>query len=319
MKLAPLLAQYLYNNKKLDLPGIGSFLLDPSVDIDTEPGKQQKPAVAEGISFESNPATRESAELISYISARSGKMKALAAADLDSFLELAQQFLNIGKPFILEGIGSIMKTRTGQYEFTPGTLLTEKLKDLPVKEKSNAPAAANEESFNNYNPMIAPRPAPAKWRKPVLAFLIVAGAGLAIWGGYTISKRFADKNTTVAASAADTNLPQTVIVPDTTVIPADSVPVPAQTTQALVQVQPPAAAPDSPAGKYKYVLETANRKRAFERYNKLKTYEWNVNMETKDSVVFKLYLVLPTLVKDTARVRDSLSVVNGRKVYIETK
>lgn len=317
MKLAPLLAQYLYSTKRLDLPGIGSFLLDPAVNIDPEPGKQQKPAVAEGITFESNPATKESAELISYISAQSGKMKALAAADLDSFLELAQQFLNIGKPFMLEGIGSIIKIRSGQYEFTPGTLLSEKLKELPAKEKVLAPAAANEESFNNYNPLIAPRPASAKWRKPVLAFLIIAGAGLAVWGGYTISKRFADKNTTVAASAADSNSPQTVIVPETTIVPADSVPV--QTTQAPVQAPPPATTVDLPAGKYKYILETANRKRAFERYNKLKTYEWNVNMETKDSVVFKLYLVLPTLVQDTARVRDSLSVVNGRKVYIETK
>ena len=317
MKLAPLLAQYLYSTKRLDLRGIGSFLLDPSVNIDPEPGKQQKPAVAEGITFESNPATKESAELISYISAQSGKMKALAAADLDSFLELAQQFLNIGKPFMLEGIGSIVKIRSGQYEFTPGTLLTEKLKDLPAKEKTNAPTAANEESFNNYNPMIAPRPAPAKWRKPVLAFLIVAGVGLAVWGGYTISKRFADKNNTVVAAAADTNSPQTVIVPETTIVPPDSIPV--QATQAPLQAPPPVTTAALPAGEYKYVLETANRKRAFERYNKLKTYEWNVNMETKDSVVFKLYLVLPTLVQDTARVRDSLSVVNGRKVYIETK
>ena len=36
MKLALLLAQYLYSHKKLDLPGIGTFHLDPSVIIDPE-------------------------------------------------------------------------------------------------------------------------------------------------------------------------------------------------------------------------------------------------------------------------------------------
>ena len=34
--------------------------------------------------------------------AQTGKIKALASADLESYLELAQQFLNIGKPYLLE-------------------------------------------------------------------------------------------------------------------------------------------------------------------------------------------------------------------------
>jgi len=68
---------------------------------------------------------------------------------------------------------------------------------------------------------------------------------------------------------------------------------------------------------FKYVLETAGKKRAINRYNKLKEYRWDVQMETKDSIQYKIFLILPTLAMDTSRVADSLTALNGRKVYIE--
>jgi len=84
LKFAPLLAQFLYTHKRLDLPGIGSFILDPSTVVDSELTKQGKPAILEGVSFENNSAIKQSAELISFIAGQTGKIKALAAADLDS-------------------------------------------------------------------------------------------------------------------------------------------------------------------------------------------------------------------------------------------
>ena len=119
MKLASILTQYLYTNKRLDLTSIGTFLLDPSAILETENGKNSKQDITSGITFESNSAMPESPELISYISSQMGKMKALASADLNSHLELARQFLNIGKPFLFEGIGNLVKTKSGQYEFIP--------------------------------------------------------------------------------------------------------------------------------------------------------------------------------------------------------
>ena len=83
----------------------------------------------EGVSFESNVLAKETAELIGFISSQAGKMKALAAADLDSHLELAQQFLNIGKPFLFEGIGSLVKLQSGKFEFITGDAVTEKIKE----------------------------------------------------------------------------------------------------------------------------------------------------------------------------------------------
>jgi hypothetical protein len=295
LKLAYLLAQYLYTNKRLDLPGIGTFFLDPSVIIDTENSKQRN-LMPEGISFKSNSSIHESPELISYISAKSGKMKALAISDLESHLELAQQFLNIGKPFSFEGIGNLVKLRQGEFEFTPGTIITEKIKDAADKETPRTSKKDTTEA--KYSAFLSTPAAKSRWKKPVAAFLVICGIALAIWGGYTIAtKNSGDDSNDVS----ETNTEQTIPVsdtsflnkPDTTVIQKAKL-----------------------ADNYKYILEIAKAKRAFQRYNQLKTNQWKVELETADSVDYKLFLLLPAS-PDTTRIVDSLTAMTGRKVYIE--
>ena len=294
MKLAPLLANYLYSQKKLDLPGIGSFILDPSVSLETD-AKQHKPFVTEGISFENNPAIKECADLINYISSQTGKMKALAAADLSSHLELIQQFLNIGKPFLLEGIGSLVKIKSGKFEFTSGSLQAERLKDLTAKEA--AATSATEESFSSYEPLSHRKVSVISWKKPVMFLLAIAGIGIAVWGGYTIYKRNSVKPSGETSLAAE-NQPETIQVTDT----------------ALAVKKDAIISPPVTSG-YKFILETASKKRALNRYTTLKKYQWDVHLETKDSLQFKLFLVLNAT--DTTRIVDSLTALNGRKVYIE--
>lgn len=72
-----------------------------------------------------------------------------------------------------------------------------------------------------------------------------------------------------------------------------------------------------PAGNYKFVLETSDSLRAFTRFKRLKTFQWNVQMETKDSLSFKIFMLLPATATDTSRILDSLSRLNGRRVHIE--
>ena len=70
-----------------------------------------------------------------------------------------------------------------------------------------------------------------------------------------------------------------------------------------------------PDSNYKYVLEIAKSKRAFRRYNQLKEINWKVHLETQDSIQYKLYMLLSS--RDTTRTLDSLTVMTGRKVFIE--
>jgi len=52
LKLAQLLAQYLYTNKHLELPGLGSFLLDPNMEFEQVTDKQGKKVNMEGASVD---------------------------------------------------------------------------------------------------------------------------------------------------------------------------------------------------------------------------------------------------------------------------
>jgi hypothetical protein len=319
LKLAPLLAQYLYTNKRLDLPGFGTFHFDSSLVSVPENKKQESIANMQGVTFENNNSIKESPDLISFISAQTGKIKALAAADLDSYLELAQQFLNIGKPFLLEGIGSIVKIKSGEFAFTSGQIMPETMKDYSAREISAT--SSTEESFSDHKNIFNLRKAKVKWRKPVAFLLVVAGIALAVWGGYTIYKKTKPKDDSVATAPAETKKQEekkdeTVLVTDTakylpvqqlqdTVKKKDSVIVPVQNI------------PAPPIGTTKFVLEVSNAKRAFERLAKLKAYLWNVKIETTDSVSYKLYMLLPATAADTSRMMDSLTLLNGRRVYIE--
>lgn len=302
LKLAPLLAQYLYIHKRLDLPGLGSFLLDPSTIIEQENSRQSKLLPIEGVSFDYNPSLKESPELIQFISSQTGKIKALAAADLDSHLGLAQQFINIGKPFLFEGIGSLSKIKSGEFTFTPGLLLTEKFVDQQIKEVANS--STTEEQATDYKSVFYAPKTKTRWVKPAMLLLILIGIGLAIWGGYTVYKRTsANEKVAAANNKAETNENIITIVPDSLVTPKKD------STIATTQV--------IPAGTTKFVLETANADRAFPRFAKLKTFQWNVQMETKDSVTYKIFMLLPVSAADTTRVADSLKRLTGKRVYIE--
>jgi len=303
VKITSLLTQYLYTHHRMDLPGIGTFTLDPSA-IQALENSKQRSAVLEGISFQNNPSLKESPDLVAYISAQSGKMKALAASDLESFIEVAQQFLNIGKPFTLDGIGTLVKTNLKECEFIPIAVTAEKVKELNSTKESAKPAsvrqdattapatAAPQQAYESFLSEAAPK---QRWKKPVMALALIAGLGLTIWGGYAISKNAASNKATDAV--VSTPPPEA----DTTA---------AASADTLTKEQPVIAS------SYKYVLEEGNRQRAIKRYNQLRTNLWDVKLETNDSVKFKLYLLLPVN-SDTTRVLDSLTVMTGRRVYIE--
>lgn len=298
MKLATLLVQYLIAHKRLDLPGIGSFLINETAYPESESHRHDKQAGMETVSFESNAAIKQSPDLVQFIADQTGKIKALAAADLESHLALAQQFLNIGNPFLFEGIGNLVKIRSGEYALTTGPRIPEKTKEYMSGEKQDTLRSA--ETQGDYKKIFYSGNIKMKWGNPLVIILIVAGLALAVWGGYTVYKMTAAKK--IAGAENKNKQEETVPVNDTIMQQKDSAVAPAQPT---------------PAGMQKFVLEVCNAQRAYERYGRLKTFQWNVQLETKDSLTYKLFMVLPASASDTSHLIDSLSRLNGRRVYIE--
>ena len=295
MKIPSLLAQYFYCHQRLDLPGIGTFLLD-NASLSALQNSKQRSAMLDGVRFESKPFLKDTPDLIAFIAEKTGKMRALAAADLDSHLVLAEEFLNIGKPFAFEGIGIITKLKPGEFDFTPVSILTEKVKDFQTRDTEPAPAKESN-SEKKYESFLSPSKTKAGWKKPVVALILVCGIGAAVWSGYVISQRVKKTN---KAPLSENNPSEPQPVADTASIYKDTV-----ATQIVPQADPD----------YKYVLEVAKSKRAFKRYNQLKELDWNVQLETTDSIQFKLFMKLP--VSDTSKTLDSLMAMTGKKVYIE--
>lgn len=309
MKLAPLLAQFLYTNKRLDLPGIGVFLFDGPTGFEADNGKQDRSVNPPAISFENKPSNRDANDLVEFIAAKTGKQKALAAADLDSHLELIQQFLNIGKPFLLEGVGNLVKLKSGEIAFTSGQALPESLKDYSVREISST--SSTEQTFSDYRKVLNQGDVKTNWRKPAVFLLVIAGIGFAIWGGYTVYKM----NSTPKKQAITNNNKKENDLPAKKIIPVnvDTTNNPDTIAISNTKKEEPIVA----TGKLKYIIEKAEGKRAFERLAKLRSYFWPVQLETKDSVNYTLYMILPSSYADTTRILDSLTLLNGKRVHVE--
>jgi hypothetical protein len=307
------LAQYLYQNKKLDLPGIGSFALDPSAVI-PEAGDRHMQTPASGISFKNITVTTADDALVQFIREHTGKMKPLAAADLDFYLTTGKQLLNIGKPFYIDGIGTLIKNKEGRFDFTPGEYLTTKLEELTEKKQPSV------QSFEE-----APRehePSSNNIRQGALLFGLVAGLLLLGWGGYYLYKR----NTYVEPTAESK---PAVAIPDSTPQPADTSKTstqnpaaPSASTQPATQqpTQPAAnvvsTAPDATLFKF-IILETERKGHALRRYNQLLGFQLNIKMEQKDSAYFKLYFPIMATYRDTTHIKDSLADVYAAHVTIE--
>jgi hypothetical protein len=302
LKLAPLLAQYLYEHKKIDLAGIGTFLLDPTAR--TNPDAQH---ASEGISFQNNAAVKDDEALISYISSQTGKMKSLASSDLSSYLELARQFLNIGKPFQIEGIGTLVKQKSGQFEFTADHLLVDKIKDSGIKELSAT--STSDGSLTTYESLKPHAEKSPPYKRIFLGLLIIATTALIIWAGYKLSKSNSPNDVTEEQKTTEETVP---VNDDTTghVSPAtDTITTNKQTTIAPTP------------GTYHFVIETANRQRAVHRYEMLKKGGVPVQISTADSITYKLFFLLPATPADTARIADSLTIwypaMNKKRAFAE--
>lgn len=301
MKLSALFAKYLYQHKQLNLPGIGVFTIDPAIVV-PDAADKTFPDFVRQIQFTQKNITAPDEDFINFIRTETGKIKPLAESDLDSFLSDGKILLNIGKPFHLEGIGSIQKTRAGLYEFTPGEPLHIKLEGFNTETKEDHSAKKAVFAEDNSQGTGA--------RKLLIALGVIIGIALVIWGGYSLYNR----NSNVGVASTDDNI---VIPPADTArkgIILDSVQKIIASTADSVQKSIAAA------GTYKFVIErTYNRTRAFKRFYQIKDNLTDIKMESSpDSTFFKLYFILPATPADTTRIKDSLKTWYGRKqVFIE--
>ena len=322
MKISVLVAQYFYQHRVLNLPGIGSFYLSDVVDVQTIADKNSRDLI-EHIHFAQKAITRPDDQLIEFIRKHTGKIRPLAESDLDTFVADGKLMLNIGKPFHIEGIGTLHKNKDAVYEFTPGQPVVQRLEapipltsadqqdpERPLKRKS----VFDEDPHERRNASI---------RRTAIGVGLVVGIGIILWGGYSLfsSKVKTAPNTASASSTNEQDTQRTssylhnlndpqkalndIVKKDSNIAGAkgtDSTQKAAVTAVPATTTAAPVAA--GPSRTFKYILQTTKlRKTAQDMYDKLKP---KVELEAVDSTLFRIVISLPGSPADTARIKDSL-------------
>lgn len=283
MKIEQLLVQHFYNNREVTLQGMGTFTLSPDFVMPKDNDKDAE-IPDNAISFEYNDRATADDALIDYIVQQTRKMKSLAAADLESYLVLGKQFLNIGKPFKIDGVGMLVKNQQGELEFTKGYSFHAKLE--------NTPAALKEARVNPEISFASEAKKTEGGNKNVLliaGLIIILGLiGTAVW-------YFFIRNTNPVAE------------PATVEVKADTTKVitPSADTVALTST-PPIAADDGYTFKVVF-MQTADSAAAVSRMNVLTARNHKVIMYKTDSVTYRLAEPFTLPLTDTARIKDSLN------------
>ncbi|MGN6532739.1 MAG: hypothetical protein ACTHK0_13440 [Ginsengibacter sp.] len=179
MKIEQVLVHYLLKTKKLTLQGIGTFDLNASLPDTADP---DKPIILpeNSVTFHYDPKVTEDEGLVDFIVEHTHKIKPLAASDLDSFLSLGRQFLNIGKPFTLPNIGTLEKLNSGILAFKPGQLVAQKIEPNKVRSEEQEGNEPEERMFNDYQKNRRSNSG-AKVLVVLLVLIILGFIGWAVW------------------------------------------------------------------------------------------------------------------------------------------
>lgn len=277
MKIERALLNYLIKNKRLPLPGIGVFELQGSV---PDRGESNRAVILPegGIEFTQTPVMAADEELIQFVSEQTGKIKPLAESDLDSYLMLGRQFINLGNPFIIAGIGSLEKDKSGKLYFRQGAWVAEKLDNeikSEIRDETAEPTPEN--SIDDFQ-----RRGSKNRSKTILIAVGILLLALILWAVW----RFGFNDDTAK---------------DTSATPAVNI-----DTNAAIQTQPADTFATIATGFKIIVNEYASLASASKRYNDLTRFGRNVVLFTNDSLTYYVAENFDLPLSDTTKMKDSL-------------
>ncbi len=299
MKIDHVLVHYLLKTKHLSLQGIGTFQLDASLPDSADP---DKPIIipADAIKFNYNPKTTEDDELVDFIVLHTKKIKPLASSDLDSFLSLGRQFLNIGKPFSLYGMGTLEKLNSGELVFIGGQLVAPRMEPQRVKIEDEGAEEHEENMFNDYQKERRGNNG-LKTLLIIISLFILGLIAWAVWH-YVLNKDNNAENLTTTGK---------IIPISDSVHKRDSMAI----YGPLVDSSKINKKNASDSITFKVVIrEYTDKQAALARLAKLKSHNRKAIMYTNDSITYKIAEPSMLPLSDTTRVLDSL-----KRYYLKAK
>lgn len=301
LKIDQVLVHYLLKNKLLTLQGIGTFQLDATIPDSMDP---ERPIIIpeNAITFHYDPKVKEDEGLVDFIVEHTNKIKPLASSDLDSYLSLGRQFLNIGKPLTIPNIGTLEKLNSGELAFQPGELIAQKMEPHKLKHEGVEEEVEEENLFNDYQK----ERRSDTGKKVFYALLIIIFIGLIGWAIYHFNSNKNEPPESISSTEAIVPVTDSAVKKDTTVAPV---------------------AIDSNKNKpgfvdtfsFKVVVnEYDNLQAAQSRLATLKSYNRKVILYTDDSIIYKIAETSMRPLSDTTKVLDSFRRYYSR-AYIDIK
>ncbi len=287
----------------MSLQGLGTFSIDIPLPEVTD---NEKPVAipANAVSFQYDPKVGEDESIIDFIVTHTKKIKPLASADLDSFLTLGRQFLNIGKPFTIHNIGTLDKLKSGVLEFRPGQLILQKMEAPRDLTENDVEENDSENLFNDYQKDRGSNS--GKRALAVIILLVIVGFGAwAVW--FFLFKKNDDQP-----------LPAENIVP----VSDSASHSPNSFSNGSVQDTSRLASPgNTDTASFDVVVkETKIKAIAVTRLALLESYGRNVVMYTNDSITYKVAEPFRLPLSDTTKILDSLrKYYSSGKSYIEIR
>ena len=296
MKIEQLIVQYLYINKKVTLQGIGTFKLDSAVVLPAENDKDKDFVMPENaFEFEYNLKAGEDDGLIKYIVEHTRKILPLASADLDSYVMLAKQFLNIGKPLVIEGVGTIQKNQQGTYQFIPGSFITPKIDDIPkqLREKRDESVSFESEGKTNNS------------RRNLfigITILVLILSGLGLYYALVYNKSAEPEPFVQQETVADTTKKDTAAS--------------AMAVDTIVKIA--AAVVKTDSNNFRIVIKSyPTQQLAQKAYDRLTYYGHKLELIKVDSLKYEVAMPFKSPLSDTVRAKDSLRTFFGGKPYVK--
>ena len=301
MKIEQLLVQYLYKNKSVSLQDIGHFTLSPDVAI---PAATEKEAVLPdgAIQFTYDRKATQDEGLIAYIVEQTRKIRPLAISDLESYGNLSRQFLNIGKPMVIEGLGTLVKSQEDNFEFIQGKTVHPKLQtnNVVIKEKlqDDISFSTPEKTGSSKKGLLA---------GIVIVFILSAAAAIYYFTIYSKDKYVPVEQTqaVVPAQTLDTASANNQTIIDS----AD---------KAIMQRDSITAIKPADGYSFKIILKDYSTKLAADNaLKRLTNYGHAVVQLQKDDGSYSLAMPFTTPISDTTRAVDSLRKFFGGKPYVQ--
>jgi hypothetical protein len=298
MKIEQLIVQYLYNNRTVTLQDIGTFNVSEDITIPTDIEKDTV-LPENAIQFHYNPKAPVDEGLIDYVIENTRKIRPLATSDLESFVMLNKQFLNIGKPLIMEGVGVLQKVNDGSYSFTQSNT-----SHVIVKEAPKLVTEKLKEKITFTTPEKEIKTGKGKWILLSLVGFLLVGTGIAAF--YFINKNKSEDSTNLVSE------PVKIETKDTTNTSAGKIDtgVIKTTTTTVINTK------DSNSF-YIVIKEYQDVALAKKRLDKLVSYGNNLVLTTKDSITYKMRMPFRLPIIDTLKVKDSLNKFFQANTYVE--